>query len=275
MSTVLALGGAALGTVTQAAADAAMEMILQHGINHIDVAPSYGDAEVRIAPWMAQHRKDFFLGCKTQARDKATAWESMKRSMDRLKVNHFDLFQFHGVDDVETLNIILGPGGALDAVLEAKQQGLIEYIGITGHHPSVYAQALERFDFDTVLFPLSRVHAAHFDEANDFRPLLELTRQKDVGVLAIKAISKRMWSASAHTYGTWYEPFDGKEDIFRSLHYTLSQGVTTCPMASDLRLWPALIEAAEEYRPMTVEEQTAVVDEVSQYQPISVPGRRQ
>ncbi|MBN2266876.1 MAG: aldo/keto reductase, partial [Candidatus Babeliaceae bacterium] len=154
MSTVLALGGAALGAVTQAEADTAITMVIEHGINHIDVAPSYGEAELRIGPWMPRYRNNFFLGCKTQARDKIGAWESIKRSLDRLQVGYFDLFQFHFVDDMDTLATILSPDGALEAVLEAKQQGLIKYIGITGHRPSVYAEALKRFNFDTVLFPL-------------------------------------------------------------------------------------------------------------------------
>lgn len=273
MSTVLAIGGAAVGNVTQEEADAAMRLAMEHGINHIDVAPSYGEAELRIGPWMTEHRKEFFLGCKTQARDKAGAQESIKRSMDRLRTDHFDLFQFHGVDDLDTLGRILGPGGALEAVLEAKQQGLIRHVGITGHRPSVYFEALKRFDFDTVLFPLSRVHAAHFDEGNDFRPLLDAAKRNDVGVLAIKAISKRNWPDTERPYHTWYEPFDQQAQIDRSLWYTLSQGATTCPMSSDIRLWPLLISAAERYKPMTAEEQTVAVDDVKEYRPISLPGR--
>ena len=271
MSSILTIGGAALGNVTQAEADAAITLAMEHGINHIDVAPTYGDAELRIGPWMPKHRNDFFLGCKTGARDKAGAWESIKHSLERLQVNDFDLFQFHGVDDLDTLETILNPGGALEAVLEAKQQGLIKYIGITGHRPNVYVEALKRFDFDTVLFPLSRVHAAHFNADNDFRPLIDLAKQKDVGMLAIKSISKRLWPSQDRPYSTWYEPFDMQADIDRSLAYCLSQGVTTCPMSSDVKLWPMLIEAAERFVPMTEEEQAAAVDEVKQYQPISSP----
>lgn len=274
MSTIITLGGAALGTVTQAEADAAISAIIEHGINHIDVAPSYGEAELRIGPWMPKYRRDFFLGCKTQARDKEGAWESIKRSMDRLRVSYFDLFQFHGVDDLKTLDTILGPKGALEAVLEAKQQGLIRYIGITGHRPFVYVEALKRFNFDTVLFPLSRVHAAHFNKDNDFRPLLDLARHNDVGVIAIKAVSKRVWPSKDHPYHTWYEPFDNQADIYKSLHYTLSQEVTTCPMPSDVKLWPMVIAAAERFTPMTTKEQDNALNEVMQYEPISAPGRR-
>jgi aryl-alcohol dehydrogenase-like predicted oxidoreductase len=271
MSTILTLGGVALSRVNKAESDAAIDMVIEHGINHIDVAPTYGDAELRIGPWMPRYRNEFFLGCKTTERNKAGAWESIKRSLDRLQVSDFDLFQFHGVDDLETLNTILGPDGALEAVLEAKQQGLLKYIGITGHRPNVYVEALKRFDFDTVLFPLSRVHAAHFNADNDFRPLLDLAKQKDIGMLAIKSISKRLWPSQDRTYSTWYEPFSSQTDINRSLAYTLSQGVTTCPMSGDVKLWPMLIEAAERFTPMTAEEQDAAVDEVRQYQPISSP----
>ena len=274
MSTILTLGGAAFIAATQAEADAAINLAMEHGINHIDVAPTYGDAELRIGSWMPKHRNNFFLGCKTTERDKTGAWESIKRSLDRLRVSYFDLFQFHAVDDLNTLETILNPEGALEAVLEAKQQGLVKYIGITGHKPNVYVEALKRFDFDTVLFPLSRVHAAHFDNDNDFRPLLDLAKSNDVGMIAIKAISKRAWPSKDRPYHTWYEPFDSQVDINRSLRYALSQGVTTYPMPSDVKLWPMVIEAAEEFTPMTAEEEIAAVDEVMQYRPISAPGQR-
>ena len=274
MSSIVAIGGAAMGTVTQAEADAGMNLAIEHNINHIDVAPAYGEAELRIGPWMSRHRKDFFLGCKTQARDKTGAWESIKRSLDRLRAGYFDLFQFHGVDDIETLTAILSPGGAMEAVLEAKSQGLIHYIGITGHRPFVHVEALNRFDFDTVLFPLSRVHASHLNDQNNFLSLLEYTRRKDVGTLAIKAASKRSWPDGTHTYHTWYEPFCDQANIDKSLWYTLSMGVTTLPMPSDLTLWPMVIDAAERYSLMAPDEQAAALDEVKQYQPISVPGRR-
>jgi len=276
MSTILTLGGVALKAVTQPEADAAIAMALEHGINHIDVGPAYGEAELRIGPSMLKHRNDFFLGCKTLARDKAGAWESIRLSMERLKVSYFDLFQFHWVDDLHVLDTILGDGGALEAVLEAQQQGLIRYIGITGHKPAIYVEALKRFDFDTVLFPLNRVHAAHFTADNDFRPLLDLAKRNDVGIITIKAIAKTTWPATLEKrpYQIWYQPFDIQAEIDRSLHYTLSQGVTTCPMSGALKLWPMIIDAAERFVPMTAEEQDAAVKEVIQYQPISEPWRR-
>ena len=271
MSSILTIGGAAFWEVTEAKADAAIQMAIEHGINHIDVAPRYGDAELHIGRWMPRYRKDFFLGCKTMARDKAGAWDSIRNSLSRLQVSDFDLFQLHGVDDMETLETVLRPDGALEAVLEAREQGLLRYIGITGHRPAVYVEAIKRFEFDTVLFPLSRVHAAHFNDNNDFRPLIELAQRNDVGMIAIKALSKRLWPSIEHPYTTWYEPFDTQADIDRSLAYTLSQGVTTCPMASDVKLWPMLIEAAERFTPLTEAEQVAAVEEVAEYEPISSP----
>ena len=273
MSSIIAIGGAALGTVTQAEADKGMNLAMEHHINHIDVAPSYGEAELRIGPWTARYRNEFFLGCKTQARDKKTAWESIKRSLDRLKTGYFDLYQFHGVDDLETLYAILSPGGALEAVLEARTQGLIRNIGITGHRPFVYLEVLNRFDFDTVLFPLSRVHAGHINDQNNFLPLLEYASRKDVGILAIKAVSKRAWPDSNRAYHTWYEPFDDQTNIDRSLWYTLSMDVDTLPMPSDLSLWPLVISAAERFNSLSPDDQATALADVKQYQPISVPGR--
>jgi aryl-alcohol dehydrogenase-like predicted oxidoreductase len=268
MSSVVAFGGAALWKISQAEADAAIEMAVARGVNHFDVAPSYGEAEMRLGPWMEKHHKEIFLACKTQARSKAAAWESIKRSLERLKVDYFDLFQFHGVDDLETLNVILSPVGALEAVLEARQQGLVRYIGITGHRPYLHCEALNRFDFDTVLFPLNRVLAAHSNDHNDFRPLLDLAQGKNAGTIAIKSVTKQPWGSPMHMQKTWYEPFDNPVDIDKSLRYTLSQDVTTAALPGDLSLWPMILDSADRFKPMGREEQETAVNEVMQYRPL-------
>ncbi|HEY42020.1 MAG TPA: aldo/keto reductase [Dehalococcoidia bacterium] len=268
MSSVLTFGAAALGQVSQQEADAAIELAVKHGVNHFDVAPTYGEAELRLGPWMEKNRKEIFLGCKTTERSEAGAWESLQRSLQRLRVEYFDLFQFHGVNDLETLNAVLGPGGALEAVLKAREQGLVRYIGITGHRPFVQVEALNRFPFDTVLFPLNRVLAARRNDYSDFSILLDQAKQKDVGMIGIKAIAKRPWQSPTHVYRTWYEPFDEQTDIDKSLWYALSQGITTAPMASDVSLWPMLLDSAERFQPMNSEEQAAVVFEARRYQSI-------
>jgi aryl-alcohol dehydrogenase-like predicted oxidoreductase len=268
MSSIVTFGAAALWQVSQGEADSAIEMAVSRGVNHVDVAPAYGEAELRLGPWMEKNHKRVFLACKTQQRSKTSAWESIKRSLEKLRVSHFDLFQLHGVSDLETLNVALSPVGALEAVLEAKQQGLVKSIGITGHRPFVLCEALNRFDFETVLFPLNRVLAAHLNDFSDYRPLLDLTKQKDVGTIAIKSVTKRPWEGPMHMYKTWYEPFSEASDIRKSVDFTLSQGVTTIAMAGDLSLWSSILEAADKFKPMKQEEQLRAIEEVRQYRPL-------
>ena len=217
---------------------------------------------------MEKHHKEVFLACKTTERTKTKAWDSIKKSLEALKVDYFDLYQFHGVSDLETLDTILGNNGALEAVLEAREQGLVRHIGITGHSPCVLVEALNRFDFATVLFPLNRVLAAHRNDYSDFAPLVDIARQKDVGTIAIKAIARQPWDAKKHIYSTWYEPFDGQADIDKGLWYTLSHDITTAALPSDVSLWPAVIDAAERFKPLSLQEQDEVVSQVRQYRTI-------
>ena len=278
VSSIITFGGFAVGWATQKEADAAIEAALKAGINHVDIAPSYGQAEARLGSYFKRHGNSFFLNCKTTDRTKKGTWESIKRSLDTLHVDHFDLFQFHGVKNNTELDTILGPGGALEAVLEAKKQGLVRFIGITGHHPLLFNEALKLFDFDTVMFPLNRVHAAHFNDWNDWRPLLKTAREKDIGVFAIKSVAKRLWEdgdKAQHKYNTWYEPFDEAGDIEKSLRYTLSQDITSAVLPGELKLWPMIFAAAERFRPMTPEEQRQTIAEVSQYPPLFAPFMEQ
>ena len=271
MSSILALGGAALRGATQSEADAAIQLVIEHGVNHFDVAPLYGEAEVLLEPWLEKNRKEFFLAGKTRARGKTEAWESINRSLERLRVDYFDLYQLHGIDELETLNVVLGPCGAIEAILEAKEQGLIRHIGITGHRPYVQIEALNRFDFDTVMFPLSRLHAAHISDFNNFVPLLEVAHTKGVGVIGMKSLAKQPWQQTRHRYQTWYEPFDKQTEIDQCLWFTLSQEVSTVAMPGDVRLWPMVLDAAERFKPMGAQEQEAVVAEMRRYQPIYIP----
>lgn len=217
---------------------------------------------------MEKHHKEVFLACKTAERNKTKAWDSIKRSLETLRVDYFDLYQFHGVNDLETLHIILGNSGALEAVLEAREQGLVRHIGITGHRPFVLVEALKRFDFETVLFPLNRVLAAHRNDYSDFAPLIDIARQKDVGTIAIKAIAKQPWEAKMHMHRTWYEPFDDQADIDKSLWYTLSHDITTAALPADLSLWPSVIDAAKRFKPLNLQEQEEAVSQVRQYRTI-------
>ncbi|MFA5309065.1 MAG: aldo/keto reductase [Dehalococcoidales bacterium] len=274
-SSILIFGGFALFRVTQKAADAAIETALEAGINHIDVAPSYGDAEKHLGSWFKRHgSKQFFLGCKTHERLKEGAKESLLRSLDNLKVDHFDLFQLHGVDTHEVLDTVLKPGGAMEAILEAKEQGLVRFIGITGHHPPLHNEALQRFDFDTVMFPLNRVHAVHPTDWNNYRPLLKTAKQRNVGVMAIKSVAKQAWpdrQANVHHYNTWYQPFDEATEIEKSVWFTLSQDITAAVLPGELSLWPMIISAAQRFKPLDKKTQQEYMNDAAQYQPLAGP----
>jgi aryl-alcohol dehydrogenase-like predicted oxidoreductase len=272
MSSVLTFGGAALWLVTQAEADAGIALAIEHGINQIDVAPDYGQAEMRLGSWLEKHRRSIFLASKTRKRSKKEVRESIQQSLKTLRVDDFDLFQFHGVDDLETLNVLLGPNGGLEAVVEAKKQGLLRYIGITGHKPTFLAEALKLFDFDTVLFPMNRVLAAHPDETIEFNTLLKAAKQKDTGTIAMKAVTKSPWTNQMHMYKTWYEPFNTQEEIDTSLWYALSQDVATLAMPGDLRLWPMVIDAAERFKPLNKKKQSEAVTEAKIYRPLFPPA---
>jgi aryl-alcohol dehydrogenase-like predicted oxidoreductase len=274
MSSILIFGGFALFRVTQKVADAAIEMALENGINHVDVSPVYGDAEKHLGSYFKRHGKKFFLGCKTHERLKAGARESLLRSLDTLKVDSFDLFQLHGVDTPEVLDTCLGPGGALEAILEAKEQGLVRFIGITGHNPPNHNKALRRFNFDTVMFPLNRVHAVHPTDWNDYAPLLKTARQQDVGVMAIKSVAKQAWptrQANTQHYNTWYEPFDDASEIEKSLWFTLSQDITAAVLPGELKLWPMIISAAKRFKPLDKPAQQEFMAGAAQYQPLVGP----
>jgi len=262
MSTLVTFGAAALWRVSQAEADKAIELALAHGVNHIDVAPSYGEAELRLGPWLARHRHDFFLGCKTMERGREGAHAEMHRSLERLQVDSFDLYQLHAVGDMAELDKALAPGGAIEAIVEAREQGLVRFIGITGHGhqaPAVHAEALRRFPFDTVLLPLNFVLWTNADYRRDFQTLLDLAAEKDVGIMVIKALAKRPWGERQRTYNTWYEPFDDQPSIDRCVRFVLSQKINTLISSGDVRLIPMILQAAEHYRPLSAAEQAELV----------------
>lgn len=271
MSTRLIFGSFAVGPLGQKEADAVMEKVLAHGINHIDVAPSYADAELRLGPWMKEHRERFFLGCKTELRGREEAREQLHRSLLRLQIDAFDLYQLHNVSTMETLEQCFAPGGVMEAVLEAREQGLTTYVGITSHGwqaPAVQMEALRRFDFDTVLFPLSFVMWADADYRRDATALLRLAAERDVGTMAIKTLAKRPWGEREWRYHCWYEPFDDADMIERALRFTLSQPVTGAISTGDARLLPLLLEAAERFEPMSEAEQQALLDTAGEYESI-------
>ena len=259
--TFIAMGGCGLGYVDQAHADKAVKLAMDHGINMIDVAPTYGNAEIRLKPWIENHRKKFFLSEKTLKRKKNGAWRQLNKSLEKLGTSYFDLYQFHAVSSMEELDQILGENGAMEAFREAKETGLIKNIGITAHDDvRVLQKALELSDdIDTVLLPVYIAALVNPNPVNDFKSILEIALEKNIGVTAIKAISKSRWHGDA-TYNTWYEPLNNQDLIDQAVWFTLSQeGVTTYSLPCDVKLWALVLNAAERYKKLDEQEQEQLV----------------
>ena len=271
MSTLAIFGAAAFWEVSQAQADATMEQVITAGLNHIDVAPSYGQAEARLGPWLARERARFFLGCKTLERTRAEATAELHRSLARLHVEQFDLYQLHAITSIEELDAVTRPGGALEALVEARATGLTRFLGITGHGvnaPAIFVEALRRFDFDSVLFPLNFVQYANPAYRAATEELIGLCRQRDVGTMVIKAVTRGPWPGP-HTHTTWYQPFDTPEALQTAINFALSQDITGLCTAGDTTLLPQFIEACERFTPMEAEAQEALVAEgAHQYTPL-------
>jgi aryl-alcohol dehydrogenase-like predicted oxidoreductase len=271
LSTIAIFGAAAFWEIDQESADQTMQLVREHGINHIDVAPSYGQAEERVGPWLKRERERFFVGCKTTERTKAGAAAELRRSLERLQTDHFDLYQIHAVTSMSELDEATRSGGALDAIREARQAGLTRYIGITGHgvdSPAIFLEALQRFDFDSVLFPLNFVQYANPAYRRNAEELLRQCRTKDVGVMVIKSIAKGPWGEQAKTHTTWYQPLDGAEHIQPAVNFALSQDVTGICTAGDTHVLPLVLEACEHFTQMKDQEQELLVASAGQYEPL-------
>jgi len=271
MSTVAIFGGAAFWEISQPDADKVIEMVIEAGINHIDIAPSYGQAEIRVGPWMPRARGRFFLGCKTTERTKDGAWKELHESLTRLQTETFDLYQCHAITAMEELDAVTMKGGALESFLKAREQGLIKFIGITGHGvdaPKIYLEALRRFDFDSVLFPLNFVQMAIPEYRRQAGELISVCKAKDVGTMIIKSITKGPWGEKTHSAATWYEPFEQMEEIQRAVNYALSHEVTGLCTAGDTRILPMMLKACENFRRLSNDELDAMVKVAAQFEPL-------
>jgi aryl-alcohol dehydrogenase-like predicted oxidoreductase len=270
-SSVLIYGAAALAEVDQATADASVQLALDAGINHFDVAASYGDAELRLGPWMPRIRERIFLATKTGLRDRDAAWAQINQSLERLQTDRVDLIQVHAVGDLEELDLVTRPGGSLQAVVRARDEGLAAAIGITGHGhqaPATHREALARFPFDTVLTPLNWVLGQDPAYVADYQALVAEIQAQDAGLMIIKAASRRNWpeQPAEHTYGTWYEPFDDQEQIGAAVAWVLSHPeVTGIATPGDVRLLPMVIEAERHLADISRAEAESILAHASDY----------
>jgi len=276
-STVMIFGGAALWDEDPEAAIAAFDLARRHGVNHFDVAPQYGKAEELVGPWLADHRNEVFLSCKTLERTADGAWAELHRSLEKLHTDHIDLYQSHAVGSFEELDAITEPGGALEAFVRARDEGIVDYLGITGHGyeaAAVHAEALRRFDFATVMTPLNYVQWADPDWRSSFEDLLELVEDRDVGLMIIKSVCRGPWhEPEGHRpYNTWYRPFAEQDRITEAVRFVLSfPQVTGFAQPGDLRLLPLALEAAENFTPLTDAERDALVSRAGEYERLFVP----
>src|SRR5579859_129116 len=247
-STRIIFGGAALGSVSQDVADRTLEVLLAHGINHIDVAASYGDAELRVAPWLKRHPGKFFLATKTGKRRAAEATEELRRSLDRLQVDHIDLWQLHNLADPIEWDTALSPGGAIDAAIQAREEGLVRFIGVTGHGAQIAAthrRSLQRFDFDSVLLPynFTTVQSSYYSQNLD--ALQATCQERNVAVKTIKSIAYRPWMGRPRSATTWYQPLADQPSIDTAVHWALGRSGIFVISSGDVNLLPKILDAAQ------------------------------
>jgi aryl-alcohol dehydrogenase-like predicted oxidoreductase len=250
MSTVTLFGAAALARATQDEADRALEVLLRHGVNHIDTAARYGDSELRIGPWMARHRQDFFLATKTGSRTAREARDDVHRSLERLRVDHVDLIQMHSLGHPDDWDQAMGPGGALEALIEARAQKLVRFIGVTGHGwsiPAMHRRSLARFDFDSVLLPYNVFFAQNDRYRQAFDEVLAICRERNVAVQVIKSIARGPWATTDRTHTTWYQPLEAQADIDRAVHWAMGVPGVHLNSAGDLSLLPRILDAASRF----------------------------
>src|SRR2546427_4704803 len=256
-STRVIFGAASLGHVSQKVADQTLEVLLRHGVNHIDTAASYGDSELRIAPWLKREPGRFLFASHVAKRREKGAREQLNRSLDRLGVDHVDLWQMHSLADPIEWDQALSPGGALDAALTAREEGLIKWIGVTGHGTQIAAthrRSLDRFDFDSVLLPYNYVTIENAYYRENFDALLKTCRQKNVAVQTIKSIALRPWMGRDHTRSTWYQPLESQDDIDLAVWWAMGRSDVFLNSAGDVDLLPRVLDAASRYNEPPVED---------------------
>jgi aryl-alcohol dehydrogenase-like predicted oxidoreductase len=258
-------GAAALWSVTQEEADRVLDVLLEYGVNHIDTARSYGEAELRIGPWMNAHRDAFFLATKTEQRTYDGAWRELEESLEHMRVDTIDMWQMHLLIEPEEWDTAMGPGGALEAFIDAREQGIVRFLGVTGHElvvPKMHLRSLEHFDFDAVLLPYNYPLMKNPAYAADFGALLAVCEARDVAVQTIKSLVRRRWREGEQNRNTWYQPLEEQEAIERAVHWVLGDSRVFLITAGDIDLLPRVLDAASrlDERP-SPEEMEALVEE--------------
>jgi aryl-alcohol dehydrogenase-like predicted oxidoreductase len=247
---MIGFGGIVVMNATPEEASAAVKHAIDNGVNYFDVAPSYGDAEIKLGPALEPYRKDVFLACKTGMRTKAESRKELEQSLKNLRTDHFDLYQHHAVTTLEEVDTILGPGGANEMFIEAKAEGKIRFIGFSAHSVEAAMALMDKFDFDTILFPFNYVTW----NAGNFGPqVLERAKEKKMGILALKAMARGPWQEGADRSGypkCWYEPLTSVEDITMGLRFTLSHPITAAIPPGEEKLFRQALSVSGKLKPL-------------------------
>lgn len=246
-STRTIFGAAALGGMSEERAAATLELVRTRGINHIDTAASYGESELRLQPFLAEHRSEVFLATKTGDRDGPSARASLERSLTRMGVDQVDLIQLHNLVEDDEWKVAHGSGGAVEALVQARDEGLCRFIGVTGHGtriPSMHLRSLDEFAFDSVLFPYNYSMLTNDEYRRDVEALISRCEQQDVALQTIKSIARRRWPDRKPRY-SWYEPLDDPDAIRRAVHFVLGRPGLFLNTSSDARLLAQAVDAAE------------------------------
>jgi aryl-alcohol dehydrogenase-like predicted oxidoreductase len=266
-------GAAALASVSKADADRVLEQLLEHGINHIDVAAGYGDAELRIASWLRRNPDTFFVATKTAERSYRGAREEIRRSLDRLGVDRVDSIQLHNLVDVIEWDTALSGDGALEAAVEAREEGLVRFIGVTGHGlsaPEMHRRSLERFPFDAVLAPYNHVQMQDPRYAETFEALAAVCAERNVALQTIKSLARRRWEGRATTAATWYEPLRDQPDVDLAVHWVLGRPEAFLLTTGDVEILPRLLDAAERFERRPTDEEMAELTGRAHAEPLFV-----
>ncbi len=257
-STRTIFGAAAFWETPQNLVDATIEMILQNGINHVDTAASYGKSEQLLGDWIRRHGKPFFLATKTDQRTRQASYEQICRSLELLHVDHVDMIQLHALHDETDWATTFGPGGAIEAVIQAREEGLAHFIGVTGHGvpvPQFHLRSLEQFDFDAVLLPYNHIMMQNPHYAENFNRLLAVCRDRNIAVQTIKGITRSPWNDVQQNRTTWYRPLEEQPDIDLAAHWILGNPQVFLNTAGDINILPLILDAAQRFKTRPAEAQ--------------------
>jgi aryl-alcohol dehydrogenase-like predicted oxidoreductase len=257
---IIGFGGIVVMDEETGAASNIVAEAVDRGVNYFDVAPSYGNAQERLGPALAPYRNKCFLACKTEGRMKDDSRAQLEQSLRLLKTDHLDLYQFHALTKMSDLDKVLGPDGAMETMEAAKKEGKIRYIGFSVHSVETALAAMDRYNFDTVLFPVNWVL---FSQANFGPQILKRAQEKKMGILALKGMAKTVWTAEQKPHHPqpkcWYQPASFPEQASLGLRWTLGHPVTAAIPPGDERYFRLAMDVAQNYKPLEVEEEQALL----------------